>query len=140
MKIRTNSNRKPEKLSIGEHIVRISKVFVGKNIHGDSYLNIKFDNDYGYYFEKFYLQGESLSVMLNNLFKAAGINTNNGDYVDSKSLIGKSLRIILDINSYVNPTNGVISESIKLSGFKTMTQTKQSHKKLKYSEMAVFNQ
>jgi hypothetical protein len=115
MKIRTNSAHKPLKLGKGQHQVTMSRVYIGKTLKGVSYLNIKFENDNGYLFEKFYLQEDMLSTKLEKLFHAAGIDTKNSEFVDSRYLEGKSLTLTLDSFSYVNPKTGVISDEIRIA-------------------------
>ena len=101
-----NNQYKPG-LSIGIHLVTITKIVLGKTLTSKfPYFKCKFENEQGWFFQKFVLYPkEGSTKFIKKLFLAAGAYT---DTINPSDLLGKELAIYIKLGNVIDFLTGEI--------------------------------
>jgi hypothetical protein len=82
-------------LKEGKHDVTISQIWEGTAPSGSDYFEPQFQNEFGYVRGRFYNTEKSMPRII-ELFKVCDLKTEPNSSIDTNSLIGKRLSIIVE--------------------------------------------
>lgn len=106
MKISVEKDQDKPLLNDGHHTVEITRIDEGTSEYkGIPFFNCRFENEDGFVSQRFYQSPAGMPAII-NLFKTAGIEVKEGDELDTKQLLHKTLDIEVGERSYNDPETG----------------------------------
>jgi len=106
MKIDVEKGADKPFLADGRHTVEITQIDEGSSEYKDvPFFACRFENEDGFVNQRFYLSPAGMPILL-GLFKAVGIEVQDGEQLDTKQLLHKKVSIEVDERTYEVPESG----------------------------------
>ncbi|WP_266368836.1 hypothetical protein [Tellurirhabdus rosea] len=106
MKIDVEKGADKPFLPDGRHEVEITDIQEGSSEYKDvPFFACRFENEDGFVNQRFYLSGPGMPILM-GLFKAVGIEAEEGKQLDTKQLLHKKVSIEVGERSYEAPETG----------------------------------